>query len=35
MIQAGLELTTPDSPGQSSNHCAKEDLKLSVYLSYL
>ena len=35
MIQAGLELTTPDSSGQCSNHCAKKDLKLSVYLSYL
>ena len=35
MIQAGLELTTPESPGQCSNHCAEKDLKLSVYLSYL
>ena len=35
MIRAGLELTTPDSSGQCSNHCAKKDLKLSVYLSYL
>ena len=35
MIQAGLELTTPVSSGQCSNHCAKKDLKLSVYLSYL
>ena len=35
MIQAGLELTTPDSSGQCSNHCAKKDLKLIVYLSYL
>ena len=35
MIQAGLELTTPDSSGQCSNRCAKKDLKLSVYLSYL
>ena len=25
MIQAGLELTTPDSSGQCSNHCAKKD----------
>ena len=35
MIQAGLELTIPDSSGQCSNHCAKKELKLSVYLSYL
>ena len=35
MIQVGLELTTPDSSGQFSNHCAEKDLKLSVYLSYL
>ena len=35
MIQAGLELTTPDFSGQCSNHCAEKDLKLSVYLSYL
>ena len=35
MIRAGLELTTPDSSGQCSNHCTKKDLKLSVYLSYL
>ena len=35
MIQVGLELTTPDSSGQCSNHCAEKDLKLSVYLSYL
>ena len=35
MIQVGLELTTPDSSGQCSNHCAKKDLKLSVYLSFL
>ena len=34
MIQVGLELTTPDSAGQSANHCATKDLKLSVYLSY-
>ena len=26
MIQAGLELTIPDSSGQCSNHCAKKDL---------
>ena len=35
MILAGLELTTPDSSGQCSNHCAEKDLNLSVYLSYL
>ena len=35
LIQAGFELTTPDSSGQCSNHCAEKDLKLSVYLSYL
>ena len=35
LIQAGLELTTPDSSGQCSNHCAKKALKLNVYLSYL
>ena len=28
MIQAGLELTTPNSSGQCSNHCAKERFKI-------
>ena len=35
MIQVGLEPTTLDSSGQCANHCAKRDLKLCVYLSYL
>ena len=35
MIHVGLELTTPDYPGQYANHCAKRDLKLRVYMSYL
>ena len=34
-IHVGLELTTPASTGQSVNHCATKDLKLSVYLSYI
>ena len=35
MIHVGLELTTPDSTGQCDNHCATQNSKLSVYLSYL